>query len=195
MPYVNPLPRDATPELVERFDHYETTRGFIPNSILTMQRRPGIADAFIRLNRAVLYEGTVSTELKMLVSLMASHAAGCRYCQSHMANLSSIYEAPDDKIAAIWEFETSALFSEAERAALRLAMKASVVPNAAEEDDFGALRKHFNDAEIVEIVASIALFGYLNRWNDTMATELEEVPSNVAMRTIGPVGWRPGKHG
>ena len=131
----------------------------------------------------------------MLVSLMASHAAGCRYCQSHMANLSSIYEAPDDKIAAIWEFETSALFSEAERAALRLAMKASVVPNAAEEDDFGALRKHFNDAEIVEIVASIALFGYLNRWNDTMATELEEVPSNVAMRTIGPVGWRPGKHG
>ena len=112
-----------------------------------------------------------------------------------MANLSSIYEAPDDKIAAIWEFETSALFSEAERAALRLAMKASVVPNAAEEDDFGALRKHFNDAEIVEIVASIALFGYLNRWNDTMATELEEVPSNVAMRTIGPVGWRPGKHG
>ena len=195
MPYVNPLPRDATPELVERFDHYETTRGFIPNSILTMQRRPGIADAFIRLNRAVLYEGTVSTELKMLVSLMASHAAGCRHCQSHMANLSSIYEAPDDKIAAIWEFETSALFSEAERAALRLAMKASVVPNAAEEDDFGALRKHFNDAEIVEIVASIALFGYLNRWNDTMATELEEVPSNVAMRTIGPVGWRPGKHG
>ncbi|MEE2984072.1 MAG: carboxymuconolactone decarboxylase family protein [Pseudomonadota bacterium] len=158
MPYVNPLPRDATPELVERFDHYETTRGFIPNSILTMQHRPGIADAFIRLNRAVLYEGTVSTELKMLVSLMASHAAGCRYCQSHMANLSSIYEAPDDKIAAIWEFEASALFSEAERAALRLAMKASVVPNAVEEDDFGALRKHFNDAEIVEIVASIALF-------------------------------------
>lgn len=195
MPYVNPLPRDATPELVERFDHYETTRGFIPNSILTMQHRPGIADAFIRLNRAVLYEGTVSTELKMLVSLMASHAAGCRYCQSHMANLSSIYEAPDDKIAAIWEFEASALFSEAERAALRLAMKASVVPNAVEEDDFGALRKHFNDAEIVEIVASIALFGYLNRWNDTMATELEELPSNVAVRTIGPVGWRPGKHG
>ena len=48
----------------------------------TMARRPAIAAAFMELNRAVLYEGTVSEELKMLVSLIASQAAGCRYCQA-----------------------------------------------------------------------------------------------------------------
>lgn len=194
MPHVDPLPRDATPDLVERFDHYERTRGFIPNSILTMQRRPSIAKAFMQLNQAVLYEGTVPTELKMLVALMASHAAGCRYCESHMANLSSIYEASDEKIAAIWDFERSEVFSDAERAALRLAMKASVVPNAAEPADFEVLRVHFDDAEIVEIVASIALFGYLNRWNDTLATQLEAVPAQVSARAAGAAGWTPGKH-
>ena len=73
-----------------RFEHYEKTRGFVPNSILTMQRRPAIATAFMSLNQAILYEGTVSEELKMLISLIASQAAGCRYCQAHMANLSSI---------------------------------------------------------------------------------------------------------
>lgn len=194
MPHLPPLPRDAVPEFKERFEHYENTRGFIPNSILTMSRRPGIAKAFMQLNQAVLYQGTVDEELKMLVSLIASQAAGCRYCQAHMANLSSIYKASDKKIAAVWEFEDSELFSAAERAALRLALNASVVPNQATQQDFDELGKHFDEGQIVELVASVALFGYLNRWNDTMATDLEEHPANVAQRTIAGGGWQAGKH-
>jgi len=195
MPHLPPLHRDAVPEFKTLFEHYKNTRGFIPNSILTMSRRPGIARAFMQLNQAILYEGTVEEELKMLVSLVASQAAGCLYCQAHMANLSSIYEASGEKIAAVWEFETSDLFSDAERAALRLAMKASIIPNQAEQEDFEELAKFFDEGQIVELVASVALFGYLNRWNDSMATELEEYPSKVAQKTIGDCGWQPGKHG
>ena len=195
MPHLPPLPRDAVPEFKALFDHYENTRGFVPNSILTMSRRPGIAKAFMRLNQAILYEGTVAEELKMLVSLIASQAAGCLYCQAHMANLSSIYKASGKKIAAVWEFETSDLFNQAEKAALRLAMKASISPNQAAQEDFDELSKHFDEGQIVELVASVALFGYLNRWNDSMATELEEPPAKVARNTIGASGWQPGKHG
>ena len=195
MAHLPPLPRDSVSEFKEHFDHYAATRGFVPNSILTMSRRPAIARAFMDLNKAVLYEGTVPEELKMLLSLIASQAAGCRYCQAHMANLSSIYKASDEKIAALWNFEESELFTPAERAAVRLALKAAKQPNEATQADFDALKEHFDDGQIVEIVASIALFGYLNRWNDTMATELEPLAVEVAERTIGPVGWEPGKHG
>ena len=195
MAHIAPLRLDAVPEFTERFEHYRKTRGFVPNSIRTMARRPAIAQAFMELNQAILYKGTVAEELKMLVSLIASQAAGCRYCQAHMANLSHIYEASEAKIAAVWEFQTSELFSDAERAALTLAYRASIVPNEANAADFVELSKHFSDDEIVEIVASIALFGYLNRWNDTMATELEELPRRVAEKMIGRVGWQPGKHG
>ncbi|MEI2386195.1 carboxymuconolactone decarboxylase family protein [Breoghania sp. JC706] len=195
MAHIPPLPRETHSEFQERFDHYEATRGFIPNSILTMQRRPAIAAAFMALNKAVLYEGTVPEELKMLVSLIASQAAGCRYCQAHMANLSAIYQASDAKIRAVWEYETSDLFSDAERAALNLAFKASIVPNAVEEADFAAVKAHFDESQIVEIVASIALFGYLNRWNDTMATDLEDKARQLAERVLKPVEWEVGKHG
>ena len=194
MPHVNPLPRDSVPEFKDRFDHYAATRGFVPNSILTMSRRPAIARAFMDLNKAVLYEGTVAEELKMLVSLIASQAAGCRYCQAHMANLASIYKASDLKIAAVWSFNDSALFSPAERAALTLAYKAALVPNEATQADFDELACHFDEGQIVEIVATIALFGFLNRWNDTMATELEARPLAVATRAVAQVGWEPGKH-
>jgi len=187
--------RDAVPQFKERFEHYENTRGFVPNSILTMSRRPAIAAAFMQLNKAVLYEGTVDEELKMLVSLIASQAAGCRYCQAHMANLASIYKASDKKIAAVWEYQDSDLFNAAECAALRLAVNASLVPNQATQEDFDELARYFDEGQIVELVATIALFGYLNRWNDTMATELEERPAGVAERTIGDGGWQAGKHG
>ena len=196
MAYLNPLNaadiEDA--DLQSMLKRYLDIRKFIPNSVLTMARRPSIAKAFAQLNQAILYEGTVPEETKMLVALISSQASGCRYCQSHMANLSSIYKASDEKIAHLWEFETDALFSEGERAALRVAMKAGQLPNDCNSDDFDALKQHWDEGQIVEIVAAIGLFGYLNRWNDTMATQLEEYPAGVAERTLGDWGWNRGKH-
>lgn len=196
MPHMDPLPFDAVPEdIQERFVHYRETRGFTPNSIQTMARRPDIVRAFMQLNKAVLYDGTVEEELKMLVSLVASQVAGCRYCQAHMANLSKIYEASEEKISKVWEFETSELFSDAERAALRVAYSGAMAPSQATQEQFDELYKYFDEGQVVEIVASIALFGFLNRWNDTMATELEELPAKVAANTIGRTfGWEAGKH-
>ena len=55
--------------------------------------------------------------------------------------------------------------------------------------------EHFDEGQVVEIVATIALFGYLNRWNDTMATELETLPAEVAQTTLGDTfDWEIGKH-
>lgn len=196
MPHMKPLAFDEVAvDIQEQFTHYENTRGFTPNSIQTMARRPNIVRAFMQLNQAVLYEGKVPEELKMLVSLIASQAAGCRYCQAHMANLSKIYQASEEKIARVWEFETAECFSSAERAALRLAYKGALSPAQATPEDFAEAYQYFTEEEVVEIVASIALFGFLNRWNDTMATELEELPAHVASETIGEsFGWQVGKH-
>jgi uncharacterized peroxidase-related enzyme len=196
MPHMQPIPFDDLPEdIQERFLHYKKTRGFTPNSIQTMVRRPGIVRAFMQLNQAVLYDGTVDEELKMLVSLIASQVAGCRYCQAHMANLSKIYKASEEKISKVWEFEQSELFSDAEKAALRLAYAGALAPAEATQEHFDELYKYFDEGQVVEIVASIALFGFLNRWNDTMATEIEELPAQVADAVIGGAfGWEAGKH-
>ena len=72
--------------------------------------------------------------------------------------------------------------------------RSELVPNEATADHFDELKKHFDAGQIVEIVATIALFGYLNRWNDTMATTLETRAVEVAQRAISAVGWQAGKH-
>ena len=112
-----------------------------------------------------------------------------------MANLSKIYEASEEKISQVWNFANSDLFNESEKAALDIAYHGAMSPSQAKEAHFVALSKHFNESEIVEIVATISLFGFLNRWNDTMATELEELPEKVAQSTIKDTsGWDIGKH-
>ncbi len=91
--------------------------------------------------------------------------------------------------------DSSNLFSDAERAALRVACYGAMSLSQVTEAHFDALYKYFDEGQVVEIVASLALFGFLNRWNDTMATQIEDHPAEIAATTIGgSFGWEPGKH-
>lgn len=195
MPRIAPLPREDLAEFEPFFQIVEQVMGFVPNSMLTMGRRPELLRAFAGLSASVLGPGRVAPELKQLVAFVSSNASGCRYCQAHTSSSASRAGAPVEKIQAAFEFDTSPLFSDAERAALRLAHDASLVPNAATDAHFDALRKHFSEEEIVELMAVVSLFGWLNRWNDTIATTLEDHAIQFAQQNLAARGWERGSHG
>lgn len=195
MPLVKPLPPDANDEIAELARFFDETLGFCPNSILTMQRRPGIARAFINLNKAVMESaGRVTSALKRLVGHVASNAAGCRYCQAHTIRAAERYGAEREQLENLWEYRTHPAFSEAERAALDFALAASVIPNAVDAELEKRLRDHWDDGEIVELLGVVALFGFLNRWNDSMATTMEDDAERSGLRWLGDRGWDRGKH-
>jgi len=190
---MEPLRREDHPELEALFAHYDETLSFVPNSLFTMARRPEILVAFSELITQIWNSGTVPTALKPLIAIVSSVAAGCRYCQAHEAVDARERGVDDEKIAEIWNFERSDRYTEAERAALRFARDASLVPNEVTPAHFDELRRHWDDGQIVEMLAVIGLFGFLNRWNDTMATELEPEPFGYAGARYGS-HWEPGKH-
>ena len=195
MPFVTPLSPDHDAEVRELATFFNETLGFCPNSVLTMQRRPRIARAFIELNMAVMEnQGRVTSALKRLVGYVSSHAAGCRYCQAHTIRAAERYGAADEQMENIWEYRTHSAFSEAERAALDLALAAGSVPNQVDDALQARVREHWDDGEIVEILGVIALFGYLNRWNDSMATTLEEGAIESGQQWLTADGWNLGKH-
>lgn len=194
MTRVKPIPREELPHLEEGFQLIEAVMGFVPSSMRTMAHIPGLTEGFQGLARAVLANRVLDPALGHMVSHVTSRAAGCRYCQAHTATTAGNNGADPAKIAALWSFETSELFTDAERAALRLAYHAGQVPNAATDEDFEACRAFYSEEEIVSIVAVCALFGYLNRWNDTMATTLEAEPMEFASQHLAGEGWEPGRH-
>jgi alkylhydroperoxidase family enzyme len=98
------------------------------------------------------------------------------------------------RLDAVWNYRTSSQFSEAERAALDIAVAAGCVPNAVTDEMFDELHRHWSGDQIVEIIGVIAMFGFLNRWNDTLATSLEDEPLDYAEAHLAPHGWEPGHH-
>jgi uncharacterized peroxidase-related enzyme len=195
MPLITPLPADHSPAVATLDAFFTQTLGFTPNSVLTMLRRPEIAQAFMALNKAVMVNaGQLTSEQKRLIGHIASATTGCRYCEAHTALAARRFGTTDERLADLWLFRQSAHFTAAEKAAFEFAMAAASVPNAVDEAIAAELRAHWSDEDIVEILGVIALFGFLNRWNDSMGTTLESDALSVGQRDLAARGWQAGKH-
>lgn len=181
MSRVPPVPLESLDDEARAMvDFAEDLMGFIPNDSLVMAHRPALLKAMAGLVSAIYGPGEVDAGLKRLIGEAASKAAGCYYCSAHAAHGAETQGVPREKIEAVWNFEDSPLFTEAERAAINLAMKAGLVPNETDDADFERLRAHFSDGQIVEIVAVISMFGFLNRWNTTLNMAVEPKPLSSA---------------
>ncbi|WP_321343236.1 carboxymuconolactone decarboxylase family protein [uncultured Draconibacterium sp.] len=194
-PLVTPKSGESDPELQQLIEFYEETLGFCPNSVKTMHHRPRIAYAFIEMNKAVMEnKGRVTSALKRMIAYISSNAAGCRYCQAHAIRAAERYGAEQEKLNNIWDYKTHPAFSEAERATLDFAFAASIIPNSVDDNIAENLRKYWDEGEIVEITGVVALFGYLNRWNDSMGTEIESGAIESGEKLLSKKGWNSGKH-
>ena len=192
MTLVKPTSREQLTGMEPILTMVEDSMGFIPTSMMTMGHWPELLQTFGAFAGNVLNSGEVDVGLKQLIAFVVSNAAGCRYCQAHTSHTAAKRGVSVEKINAAFDFETSDLFDEAERAALRVALHAGIVPNAVEPTHMEVLNEHYSARQCVEIVAVISLFGYLNRWNDTMASSLEETP--LAFASVNLRDWEIGKH-
>jgi alkylhydroperoxidase family enzyme len=195
-PRLAPLPPEHSPELADQFASFFKTLGFVPNSVLTMQRKPALVRAFVQMQAAIWSaDSKVDRGLKRLIAFAASRATQDAYSMAHTASGALHFGIAAEKLAELTDFRTSPRFTAAEKSALALAVAASAVPNGVTEEIFAELRRHWSGKQIVEIVATIAMAGFLARWNGTMATPLETEPQEVAEKHLAPQGWSAGIHG
>ena len=194
MPLIKPLSNIEDKETQELVTFFNETLGFCPNSVLTMQKKPHLAQAFVNLNKAVMDNaGSISSEFKRIIAYVSSNTAGCRYCQAHTIRAAERYGGEKERLEQAWDFENSSLFSEAEKVALRFTIAASSVPVSTSQELEELLQHHWNETDILEIMSVIALFGYLNRWNDVMGTSLEKDAKDSA-ESLLKNQWDIGKH-
>jgi len=192
---VSELSQEELKEFEPFFKIVEQVLGFVPNDFLIMGRNPALLRAVSELTSVILAPGKLPEDLKWLIAHVTSRAQGCRYCQAHTGYVTTNTKGvPPEKVEASWELETSPLFSEAERAALRMSLAAGCVPSAVTDEHFEELRKYFDDDAIVEMVGIISTFGFLTRWNMTLAVDLEPKPLMFAKEHLAPHGWEPSVH-
>ncbi len=196
MTRISPTPAKPGSEQEALFRQCRERLGFVPMTLRVMARKPELLTAWFALIKEVyLKPSEVPTPLKRLIAHAISRVAECPYSMAHTAEAAAQAGVPLEKIKAVFECETDPQFSGAERAALAVARSAGAIPNAVNDDHFELLRAHFSDDQILEIVAVISLFGFLNRWQSTLALTLEEEPRAFAEQNITEIGWALGRHG
>jgi alkylhydroperoxidase family enzyme len=164
--------------------------GYVPNSFLTMARDPLLIKAVGAMSDAAWYPTPVPEAVRRLVTFAYSHFAGSHYSSAHCATGAPELGLPMEKILAIFDYETSPVYTDAERAILRLCRHAARIPTEVTDQDMQGLKPHFDTQQQVFIVTLICYMAFLNKWNEIMATTLEDIPTAWAKEHLGPVGWR-----
>lgn len=187
--FVGTSSKEHTQDIKDIFDGVESAMGYLPNAYITMSENPDLVKAFSNLAMTIFLTNRIDAGTKQLIALASSLAAGCKYCQAHTSHGAERAGVPEKKIADILRYSKSDEYSDAEKAVLDVAFAAGKTPNHTNKKHFDNLKKYFSKLEIVDIVSVISLFGYLNRWNDTMGTLLEEIPEDFVEQNLKPLGW------
>ena len=181
--------RDKFPELEPIFAAVEGATGYLPNAYLGMAKRPELLKAFSGLVATIFASDGIDQASRQLIALAVSLSAGCKYCQAHTSHGAERAGVTDDKISAILNYKQSDHFSDKEKALLDLAYASGRTPNESNKEHFTDLKKYYSEEQITDIVSVISIFGFLNRWNDTLGTELEDVPKEYVEQNLRPLGW------
>ena len=192
--YIKPLDANQ-PDLAPFVERARDRMGFVPNSMLTMANKPEFMKSVLpMLFYMTSPEFSISAELREMIAFMVSYGSGCRYCQAHSAHGAERYGVPEEKIADLWRYKESNVYADEEKAALSFAFAAGQQPSAVEQSHYDELARHFNNEQVVDITAVCAIYGFLNRWNDTVATQLEDDPRSYTANILKESDWEVGKH-
>ena len=182
--------RDKFSDQEDLFRVIEGFMGYLPNSHLSMALNPELNQSFAALAGTIFASQKIDQSTMQLIALASSLSSGCKYCQAHTSHGAHQAGVNEEKINDILRYQDSSLYDESEKAILDLAFASGMTPNQANQEHFDNLLKYFNDEQIIDMVAVISLFGFLNRWNDTLGSHLEDVPNSFVEDKLKPLGWK-----
>jgi uncharacterized peroxidase-related enzyme len=162
---------EVAPDMAALYDKIFAQRGNVPNMFRTMAHRPEIFATMMAHFAAVLNTGTVSNRLKELIIVRTSQINVTPYCLASHTILARNLGWSDDQLSNLAQWQTREDFTQAEKAALRLAETVTRDANSLSDQQFAELKSFYNDGEIVELLCSIGLFNYFNRFNNALRME------------------------
>ena len=161
-------PESASPEVREIYD--TTLRGKPGNVQKALAHRPEMLKSFLSFYATV--GRSLDRKLYEMIYLRVSFINGCRYCtQHHLASSKRTGLTAEDWAAL--KAGNYSRYSEKERAALIYVERLTRAPHEITETDFDELKKHFSEAEIVDIHMLAGLANLTNHFTDPLGLELE----------------------
>ncbi len=167
-------PEQATPEVKEIYE--QKLKGKPGNVQKALAHRPEMLKNFLGFYASV--GRSLERKLCELIYIRVSMINGCRYCLQHHLAASKRLGLTTEDWGALKQGNYSR-YDAKERAALIYVEKLTRSPHEITDGDFNELKKHFADAEIVDIHLLAGLANLTNRVTDPLRLELEIPEENI----------------
>ena len=158
----------ATPEVKEIYE--KALRGKPGNAQKALAHRPDMLKNFLPFYASV--GRSLDRKLYEMIYLRVSFINGCHYCQQHHVASSKRVGLTSEDLKALKEGNNTS-FAEKEQTALAYAEKLTRASRDVSDADFEKLKKHFSDAEIVDLHLLVGLANLTNRFTDPLGLEVE----------------------
>jgi uncharacterized peroxidase-related enzyme len=184
-------PDQATGRAKEMFERVKSYYGMVPALQKGLAYLPNTTDALWSLSQATVREGSIREELKRVFFVVTSYEVECEYCTAaHMLALRRERWSKEE-CAEVIEGKPSPRLSDKENAAMDFARVLGRRPAAVTDQMVDGLRAvGWTDAEIVEIVASVALMRYTSTVAVALDVPLEKVMEGLGVKLRAPLGRR-----
>lgn len=169
-------PDVATGEAKDMFERVKRYYGMVPALQKALAYVPRTTDALWSLSQATVREGSIREELKRVFFVVTTCEVECEYCTAaHMLALRTKGWTTEECLEVI-DGKPSQRLTEKENAAVDFARTVGRRPAAVTDEMADKLRAvGWTDAEIVEIVASVALMRYTSTVAAALDVPLEKV--------------------
>ena len=171
--YVKPITDEEASDVAKQiFQDFIDKKGGVPSWARVMAHRPEILKNFIQLFTTIMGPGLVEQDNKWKCASAVSHLNKCQYCIGVVEGMLGKLGVPPENIKDVTTDEKANLKPD-EQVAVRYAEAVTkdavdIPPEISEE-----LKKHYNEAQIVELTSAVGLFNYINRFNDALGVRPE----------------------
>jgi 4-carboxymuconolactone decarboxylase len=158
---------ESTRNPVVRIAYRETRRqmGKLVDNVALYAHRPKLLAGYGAFEKAVQADQRVDPVIRNLVQLKAATLITCEFCidlGSHEAREAGVSE---QQLLDLYRYRDSDHFDEVQTLALDLTVAMTRAPVAVPQELFDALRAHFDDGQLVELVNLIAVENLRSRFN------------------------------
>lgn len=182
MPRLNTIdPATATGEARTLLEGVQKSLGMAPNIARTMANSPAALNGYLSFSGA-LAKGRLPHRLREQIALVVGETNGCDYCLSAHSAVGKMAGLSEEEISRSRRGESSDARTQA---ALVFARKLVEDRGWVSDEDLGTVRSAgYDEGEIAEIVANVALNIFTNYFNHVADTEVD-FPRVSAARAEG----------
>jgi uncharacterized peroxidase-related enzyme len=182
MPRLTPVnPANASGKAKQLLDAVQAKLGLTPNMMKTFANAPVVLEGYLNLNGS-LAGGVLSAQFREQIALAVAQANSCEYCLSAHSVLGSLAGLDADQIAT----SRSGRSDDTKRdAGLQFARAIVVNQGQVSDAQLGRVRgAGYTDAEIVEIIANVAINIFTNYFNHIAQTDVDFPRVDVALASV-----------